>query len=233
MTNSIFQYEFKELKISVSHVGDLLGYKEGDDRELVEELLENIFKESADICTIKAEYRIYSGVEFNRKDWSINIDKINFQIKKIVFGQIKNSESIAVFLSTAGEEIGIRSRKAMQESDLLRGYLYDVVGSEIVEAAADLMQSELKNAMVSAGKKITNRYSPGYCGWDVAEQHKLFQLVPYNFCGIRLTESALMDPVKSVSGIIGIGENIKYNPYTCNLCDMRDCVYRKVRERKA
>jgi hypothetical protein len=232
MTNSTFQYDFKDLKISVSQVGDILGYKEGEDRELVTELIEEIFKESAEICNIKAEYRIYSEVEFNSNDWSIGINKINFQIKKIVFGQIKKSDSVAVFLSTAGKEIGMRSRKAMQEKDLLRGYLYDVVGSEIVEAAADLMQAELKDAMVSSGKKITNRYSPGYCGWDVAEQHKLFQLVPDNFCGIRLTESALMDPVKSVSGIIGIGENIKFNPYTCNLCDMRDCIYRKVRERK-
>ena len=120
----------------------------------------------------------------------------------------------------------------MKERDLLKGYIYDVVGSEIVEAAADLMQESLEKAMIAAGKKITNRYSPGYCGWDVAEQHKLFQLLPDNFCRIRLTESALMDPVKSVSGLIGIGANVRMNPYTCSLCDLKDCIYRKVREKK-
>ena len=36
-----------------------------------------------------------------------------------------------------------------------------------------------------------------------------------------------MDPVKSVSGFIGIGEHVKYNPYTCRLCDMKDCIYRR------
>ena len=51
---------------------------------------------------------------------------------------------MAIFLCSAGKEIGIRSREAMQERDLLRGYVYDVVGSEIVEAAADLMQNELE-----------------------------------------------------------------------------------------
>ena len=103
------------------------------------------------------------------------INKINFEIKKIVFGQIKKSDSVAIFLCTAGEEIGIRSRKAMQERDFLKGYIYDVIGSEIVEAAADLMQADLERTMLNVGNKITNRYSPGYCGWDVAEQHKLFQ----------------------------------------------------------
>jgi hypothetical protein len=85
--------------------------------------------------------------------------------------------------------------------------------------------------MRDSGKKITNRYSPGYCGWDVTEQHKLFQLIPENYCGIKLTPSALMDPVKSISGIIGIGENVKNNPYTCRLCNQNDCVYRGIRER--
>jgi hypothetical protein len=86
---------------------------------------------------------------------------------------------------------------------------------------------------MTSGMKITNRYSPGYCGWDVSEQHKLFRLIPDNFCGIRLTESALMDPVKSNSGIIGIGESVKMNPYTCSLCDLKECAYRKVREKKS
>jgi hypothetical protein len=94
------------------------------------------------------------------------------------------------------------------------------------------MQDNLEKSAAESGLKITNRYSPGYCGWSVGEQHNLFSLIPYNYCGIRLTESALMDPVKSVSGIIGIGANVKSNPYTCKMCDMKDCIYRKVKERK-
>ena len=119
----------------------------------------------------------------------------------------------------------------MKERDFLKGYIYDVIGSEIVEAAADLMQADLEKTIVASGGKITNRYSPGYCGWDVDEQHKLFQLVPGNFCGIKLTASALMDPVKSISGIIGIGKNVRNNPYTCRMCNQKDCLYRNVREK--
>lgn len=231
MTDSTFQIDFKDLNINVSQIEDILGYTEGEDREIFAELIKQILKESEKICNIKAEYNICSDIKFNNSDKSIDINNINFQIKKIVFGQIKKSDSVAVFLCTAGEEIGIRSRKAMQEGDMLSGYIYDVAGSVIADAAADLMQNELEKSVISSGKKITNRYSPGYCGWYVAEQHKLFQLVPDNFCGIRLTHSALMDPVKSISGIIGIGENVKMNSYTCGLCEMKDCTYRKHREK--
>jgi len=40
-----------------------------------------------------------------------------------------------------------------------------------------------------------------------------------------------MDPIKSVSGIIGIGENVRFNPYTCNLCDNKNCIYGNAREK--
>ena len=230
MIKSTYQFDFNDLKIISSQIESAIGYKDGEDCGLVAGLIEEVLQESKDICNIRAEYLIYPDIHLNDVDKSVDIGKINFQIKKIVFGQLKESDSVAVFLCTAGKEIGIRSRQAMHEKDLIKGYIYDLVGSEVVEAAADMMQNDLEINVRLSGKKITNRYSPGYCGWYVGEQHKLFQLVPDNFCGIRLTPSALMDPVKSVSGIIGIGEHVKMNPYTCGLCDMKDCIYRKKRE---
>jgi hypothetical protein len=227
MIYKTFQYDFKELKLNVLQIESVMGYKLGESHDTVSELISDVLKESEDMCNIKAEFRIFGDIRFNNSGKSVEINKLDFEIKKIVFNQIKRSDSVAVFLCTAGEEIGIRSRKYMKEGDLLKGYVYDVVGSEIVEATADLMQDELEKIITVDGNRITNRFSPGYCGWDVVEQHKLFRLMPGNFCGIRLTPSALMDPVKSVSGFIGIGENVKRLPYTCSFCDMKDCLYRK------
>jgi hypothetical protein len=231
MKKSTFQFDFSDLKLNVFQIEQVIGYKEGESQETISELISGVLKEAEAICRIKAEYTIFQGVKFNDAEKSVAIKGVAFSVKKIVYGQIKKSDFIVVFLCTAGEEIGSRSRKAMKEGDLLTGYIYDVVGSEIVEAAADLMQNHLEMTMAADGIKITNRYSPGYCGWDVAEQHKLFQLIPDNYCRISLTPSALMDPVKSVSGIIGVGHNVRQNPYTCSMCDMKDCIYRRLREK--
>jgi hypothetical protein len=226
-----FQFNFNDLKLSSSDIESVLGFNEGDDREFVKSLIGEILEESREISKIRAQFTIFNNIQLDDNSKSIVINKIRFLVKKTVYGQLKKSESIAIFLCTAGEEIGSRSRKAMQERDFLKGYIYDVVGSEIVESVADILQAEIELAMLDSGKKITNRYSPGYCGWDVDDQHKLFELVPDNYCGIRLTPSALMDPVKSISGIIGIGKNVKYNPYTCLMCDQNDCVYRRIKAR--
>ncbi len=226
-----YHFDFKDLKLRSSDIESVLGYREGEDRVLVTGLIEEILEESREISEIKAQFTVFDNVELENDSKSIRINNISFHVKNIVFSQLKKSDSVAVFLCTAGEEIGYRSRKAMKERDFLRGYIYDVIGSEMVEAAADIMQADLEKKMCDSGKKITNRYSPGYCGWDVDEQHKLFKLVPDNFCGIRLTPSALMDPVKSVSGFIGIGSNVRYNQYTCSMCKQEECVYRRVREK--
>lgn len=232
MIRSAFNINFDDLRLNVAQIEKVIGYSDGESQETISELIHKVLQEAESECQVKAEYSVYPVDSFNDNEKSVEINGLVFNVKKIVYGQIKKSDSVAVFLSTAGEEIGRRSREAMKEGDLLTGYIYDVVGSEIVEAAADIMQNKLQEVIVSEGKKITNRYSPGYCDWDVAEQHKLFQLMPDNFCKIRLTPSALMDPVKSISGFIGIGKHIRYNPYTCRLCDMKDCIYRKVRSQK-
>jgi hypothetical protein len=227
MIYKTFQFDFNDLKLSVDQIERLLGYPEGESHETIAGIVTSLLDEAETICNLKAEYRIYKNIAFHDENKNIEVSNVIFSIGKIIYGQIKKSDSVALFTCTAGYEIGKRSRSSMKKGDLLEGYIYDVIGSEAVEAVADLMQDDLEAGLALSGRKITNRFSPGYCGWNVSEQHKLFGLIPENYCGIRLTESALMDPIKSISGIIGVGEKVKRVPYTCNLCDMKDCIYRR------
>lgn len=230
MNRQSFQYSFSDLKLDIPQVERAMGYKEGESDEVLADLIEIALNEAGSVCKIKAEFRIFRQVSFSGEDKTVRIEEEVFNLKKIVFSQIRKSEAVAVFLATAGDRLGIMSRLAMKEGDLLKGYIYDIIGSEVADGAAGLMQDELGKTVKAGGEKITNRYSPGYCGWDVAEQHKLFRLMPSNFCGISLNDSALMSPEKSVSGFIGIGREVRFNDYTCGLCDMEDCIYRHIRK---
>lgn len=203
-----------------------MGYEPGIAPEPVTILTGEVSEELRLMGDIRAEYRTFNNITFDREEKSVGMEGIIFAVRPIVYRQIKDADEAALFICTAGPAIGEMSRRSMKEGDLLRGYIYDVIGSEVVENAADRMQEELKADVAVRGKKITNRFSPGYCGWDVAEQHKLFGFFEENFCGITLTESALMNPVKSVSGIIGIGRDVKQAPYQCQVCDDKNCIYR-------
>lgn len=203
-----------------------MGYSPGTAPAPVSDLIREVSAELMPLGDVRAEYIILDNLTSNPDNKTITLKEVVFEIKPIIFSQIKNSEGAALFICTAGAEVGLRSSRSMKEGDLLRGYVYDVIGSEVVENAADRMQEELRIAVAGEGLKITNRFSPGYCGWDVAEQHKLFSFFPDNYCGITLTESALMNPVKSVSGLIGIGREVRYAHYQCHICDDRNCIYR-------
>ena len=231
MDKFTFSFRFSDLDISIPQIGKLIDYDKGENKELITGMIADVLKEAEDICDIRAEYVICRDFRIDNDSGNLLVNEIEFNVGKIIRGQLKKSQSVAVFLCTAGPKIGEHARILINEKDFLKGYILDIAGSEIVEAAADKMQDILSLQMEADNKKITNRYSPGYCGWDVSEQQMLFSLIPNNYCGISLNTSSLMHPIKSVSGFIGIGDNVRFNPYTCNICDVQNCIYRNHKTR--
>ena len=61
------------------------------------------------------------------------------------------------------------------------------------------------------------------------EQKQLFSLLPNTMDFISLTKSCLMLPIKSVSGIIGVGKEVRKTGYSCDICSNKACIYRKIR----
>ena len=225
-----FQYDFSELDIDEERISRLLGYGErypvNEFSGLIRELIGNI----ALVCSVKAEYRIYPVEEWNYQGKTVRINLTEFSLKDVVFNQLKKAESVAVFLCTAGPEPENLGRQALVDGDPLASYIYDIIGSEIAERASELVLRGVRKTAEISGLRITNRYSPGYCGWDVSEQHRLFELIPGNSCGVSVNASALMCPEKSVSGLIGIGAEVSFDPYPCSSCRRTECLYRKTHE---
>ena len=103
---------------------------------------------------------------------------------------------------------------------------------------AELAANETENRYVSwlAGKGRFNsrsgalRYSPGYCGWHVSGQRKLFDHLLPEKIGITLRESFLMQPLKSISGVVIAGQRQIFDfENTFDFCE--DCSTWTCRER--
>lgn len=111
---------------------------------------------------------------------------------------------------------------------MVKVFVADSIGSVIAEKAADSMELSLQKAIDERGWRHTNRFSPGYCGWHVSQQQMLFPLFGEERpCGVSLTDSSLMVPIKSVSGVIGLGPSVRKLEYSCGLCDFKDCYKRR------
>ncbi len=152
-----------------------------------------------------------------------------FHTSNIVASELSAAAAAALFVCTIGPGLENRAAELTRGGDPARGYIMDTVASELAERTAGALHDHIAAVEAGRGRGVTNRYSPGYCNWPVAEQHLLFSLLPPGFCGVTLTESALMVPVKSVSGIIGVGEGVERRPYRCDRCGVAECLYRNTR----
>jgi hypothetical protein len=185
----------------------------------------------SEIMTPRGGYtRIKTGTP--EPSGEIVLDRMRFEPGKIIGKMLRGSEEYAFFMATAGPEPEILSRSLISKGQFLEGYIVDLIGSAIVESAADQVQEQISRLAAIEGMRITNRYSPGYCTWNISDQQKLFGLFPKGCCGITLSDSSLMSPIKSVSGIIGIGKEVKHNEYTCEICSMKKCAYRRIGPRE-
>ena len=156
----------------------------------------------------------------------------DFDAGRIILHQLQGSEAYALFVCTSGTAFEDYQQQLNKEGDMVRVFIADALGSVIAEHTADLMEQHLQTSIDKLHWHHTNRFSPGYCGWHVSQQQLLFPLFQGHTCGVHLTDSSLMVPIKSVSGIIGVGPTVRHLDYTCGLCNFEKCYKRHRRPAK-
>lgn len=201
----------------------------GDTRELLVSVIAESLPLASRVVSFNGGFLVTDEISFDSSSSVIRVAGIPFSVGKRVFNMLRDSEQIALFVCTAGDEIYEESRALIDQGDYLQGYVFDIYGSLAVESAMDYLHNAFKARCQAESMRVTNRYSPGYCGWDVGEQQKLFSMLPDGYCGITLNSSSLMHPIKSVSGIIGAGRKVTFNDYSCNACDYENCIYRNIK----
>jgi len=227
-----FAYSFNELDVKVEHVEEAMGYGRGQSPEPFPEMIATAIAQCDHLCDIQGSLLVSNNFVLDITG-SFVAEGITFNVGKKIARQLRNADGGALFICTAGAGISDKSKEFMATGDLIEGYILDVIGSVTVEAAIDKIQDGFEIELISSGYKMANRYSPGYCGWALSEQKRFFALFPENHCGIKLSDSCLMDPIKSVSGVIGFGRNVKKTAYECQMCELETCIYRKIRLAKA
>ena len=217
MTQKTLTYE--ELQIASADIYDQMGYHDAQPDEATRR----------EVALVIDNVRAWVKPEFC---FFVTRNLPTFEMGRIIERQLRGSEAYALFVCTAGLAFEQFQQQLKREDDLVRIFIADALGSVIAEKCADRMEAALQESIDKLGWHHTNRFSPGYCGWHVSQQQLLFPLFEGNTCGVRLTDSSLMLPIKSVSGIIGVGTDVRHLDYTCGLCDFTQCYKRKLKNSK-
>ncbi|UCD71443.1 MAG: hypothetical protein JSW70_00205 [Syntrophobacterales bacterium] len=146
------------------------------------------------------------GVTFTSRVLRVNLDKV---------------ESVFPFIITIGRAL---EDEASSCNDLLRQFYLEAIGDMALRSSRQYLEKFLKRHF---GLGQLSRMSPGSLkDWPITEQKPLFSLFDdvENLVGVTLTESMLMIPRKSVSGIFFPTEVMFFS---CQLCPRNGCPARK------
>jgi len=117
------------------------------------------------------------------------------------------AEHLALFAATLGPAVSKKIQELFAAGDFVLGAVLDAAASAAADLAAARVEESFGGMLraggpVGAPTRLVRRYSPGYCGWDLTGQRRLFDALQPGEIGLALGESCLMEPLKSVSGVL-------------------------------
>ena len=117
---------------------------------------------------------------------------------------------------------------ALQARDMAKAVIYDALGSALVEAGCDQAEREISGRFPDLF--LTDRFSPGYGDLPLALQPRFCAaLDAERRLGLTVSQSLLLNPVKSVTAVIGLSDVPQPARIRgCACCNLREtCTIRK------
>jgi len=188
--------------------------------ERIETLVRELLEKARPIARPKAVYEVayvenkdgdslyIGGVKFTSRVLRVNLDKV---------------ERVFPYIATCGREI---DAMPIPQNDLMQSYCFDVIKEMTLQCARTYLQEYLVKTY-ALGQ--VSRMAPGAGSaedWPLTQQRQLFSLFgdTEKLIGVKLTDSCLMIPIKSVSGIFFPTE-IRFE--SCQLCPREHCIGRR------
>jgi len=124
-------------------------------------------------------------------------------------GIVKEADGLALFAATVGDPVSAKIQELFKENDPATACILDGIASDRAETAATLLADAVLDSLLQKGEVDSEvrvlPYSPGYCGWHITGQQRLFAFLKPEQIDISLNASCLMSPLKSVSGVLVVG----------------------------
>ncbi len=138
----------------------------------------------------------------------------------------RRADKLALFVVTIGQEVSQKIDELFKEHEYARAGMLDAFASAGAEKVADVVEMHYSGRLTDSDAMVL-RYSPGYCGWHVSGQKKLFAFLKPEEIGVTLLDSYLMKPLKSISGVFVAGPkeiHVFSDTYPfCSECQTHSC----------
>lgn len=224
----------KDFKLDIDK--DAVFRYQGYNRKKVKEPNQNILKITEEeirrgynLFKPQGIYSLIKIINFTSKG-RINLeDELIFRFSKSVINQLKGASHLLVGVVTIGDFLEKKVFELFSQGEYPQALALDAVGTVAVEDFSREVRKLAHQEVKEQGFKTSRHFSPGYGGWEVSQQDIIFKSIPADNIGVRLTEGYMMLPQKSLSWIIGVGEEMiisSEEDNNCGNCQSKCCNYK-------
>jgi len=195
-------------------------------------MVNRLIGQAADHLTVRAVYRILPVRRVT--DTELELDgQVVFHGPVADF--LKAAARVVVFVATIGEALDELAHEKRTQGYMDESFTFHVIGSAAAEASGDAVVDYLWEHEARPAEALTPAFCPGFCGMEIGEQRTIFSVLDASPIGVRLLPTLLMQPLKSVSGLIGIGQAdaIERHGFPCERCPNNHCAMRPGRHHKS
>jgi hypothetical protein len=189
-------------------------------RDASNEALNQLVILAGSLARPKAAYRV--GFVEERTEDSVVVDGVRLK-SGVLRKNLDGVGRVFPYVVTIGEEL---EEKAASLDDMLDKYYLDTIGNVALVGVRKHLEEHLRSRYALEGMSFM---APGSLkDWPIEEQEPLFSLLgeAEEAVGVKLTESFLMLPRKSVSGLYFPTE-VRF--FSCQLCSRERCEGRKAK----
>ena len=184
----------------------------------IEEMIQELIEIVRPVAKPKAIYEV-SYVE-NKNEDSLHIGGAKFT-SRVLRVNLDEVERVFPYVVTCGSEI---DDIAVPSDDLMKNYCLDTIKGMVLGFALNYLQDYLTRNYALG--EISHMNPGSLDDWPLPQQEGLFSLFGNveDLIGVKLTDSFLMLPLKSVSGIY-FPTKVKFE--SCQLCPREMCSARR------
>jgi len=192
-----------------------------DSNQQLERMVQELVEVTRSIAKPKVVYKV-SYVD-DRDGNTVTIDGIKFtsRVLKINLDQV---ERVFPYIATCGTELG---EIAISSNDVMKSFCFEEIKIMVLRSAIAYLSNHLTEHYALGKVSSMSPGSGSLESWPIAQQKELFSLFGdvEGMIGVKLTDSCIMYPLKSVSGIYFPTE-ITFE--SCQLCPREKCIGRRV-----
>jgi len=182
---------------------------------------------------------------YARQTGGLELKNQRLQIRETEFASTRlhdqfiaaRAHTVVLVAVSAGRECEEQARQLWQEGKPDEYFFMEMYGSAVVEHLVTVASGHLCGWADRNGMAALPHYSPGYSGWDISDQIKLWTLIRQepgrDFPGdIQVLDTGMLRPKKSLLAVFGITRHLDTvrNLATlipCENCSLPGCQYRR------